>query len=133
MLAAAVARDLGDRFVVDASAQYVLRTEANDYRVGDQVDVGVALAARFAGDMHSTHRLWALAEINGRYQAENESSGVVHENSGGTAVFVSPGLRAEWSEHFDAVVGVQLPIGQKPNDVQQEVDFKVTASFAIVM
>lgn len=130
-LAVAFTRDLGPRVTLDASAQYILRTEANDYQVGDQANVGIACAVRVAGGMPSTRTLWAFVEASWWDQAENEAGGEPHVNSGGTTVYVTPGLRARVSSHVSANLGVQVPVVQELNDVQQEVDYKLTASVTL--
>jgi hypothetical protein len=127
-LAVAFTRDLGPRVTLDASAQYILRTEANDYQVGDQTNVGIACAARIAGGMPSTRTLWAFVEASLRDQAENEEDGEAHVNSGGTTVYVTPGLRATVSSRLAVNLSVQVPVVQELNDVQQDVDYKLTAS-----
>ncbi len=129
--AVAYTRDFGDRFTLDASTQYVFRTEANGYDVGDQMDVGVALGARLPGDVRSSRRFDAFLEVTSRYQMENEEDGDRHVNSGGSWLFVSPGVRGDVFSWLSAMVSVQLPVVQDLNDVQQEVDYKVTAALSV--
>lgn len=129
-LAFAFTRDF-DRFTMDASAQYILRTEAHDYQVGDQANVGVSLSMRFFASTDENRTLAGFVESIVRDQAENEQDGEAHVNSGGTTVFVTPGLHADLSAHTRASVGVQLPVVQRLNDVQQETDYKVTASLRV--
>ncbi len=127
-LALAFTRDFGGRLTMDASAQYILRTEAHQYTVGDQTNVGVSLSMRIFGSEEASRTLAGFVETSLRDQAENEQDGEVHVNSGGTTVFVTPGLHADLSAHVRASVGLQLPVVQHLNDVQQETDYKVTGS-----
>ena len=130
-LALAFTHDLGDRFTVDVSAQYILRTEAHDYKVGAQANVGVSLSMRILGSVQENRTLMAFVESILRDQAENEQSGELHVNSGGTTVFLTPGLHADVSAHMRATIGIQLPVVQQLNDVQQGTDYKVTASVTV--
>jgi hypothetical protein len=130
-LAVAFTRDLGERFVMDASAQYVFRTEANDYRIGDQSNLGLALAVRIAGDVHADRWLWGFFESSVRVQAENEEDGEPHVNSGGTTVFLTPGLRGDLPGGVSASLGLQLPVVEELNDVQQGIDYKLTGSLSV--
>jgi hypothetical protein len=130
-LAIAFTRDLGERLLMDASAQYVLRTEANAYQVGDQANLGVALAMRIIGDARADRWLWGFVESSVRMQAENEEAGGTHVNSGGTTVFLTPGLRGDLPGGVSAGIGLQLPVVEVLNDVQQGIDYKLTGSLTV--
>ena len=132
-LALAFTRELGARATLDASAQYVLRTEALDYKVGEQFSAGIAMAMRLVGDMHAARTLSGFVEVDLRDLAENEEDGEVFVNSGGTTLFVTPGVHADLSAHVGASLGLQLPVVQHLNDVQQEVDYKVTGSVTLTL
>jgi hypothetical protein len=126
----AYTRDIGDRFMMDASLQYVYSAEGRDYRVGDQLNVGLAVAARMRGDVHSARWFAGFLELDARRQGQNEEGGEPHVNSGGSWLFVSPGVRGDVLPWLNAVVSVQLPVIQDPNDTQQELDYKLTTSFS---
>jgi hypothetical protein len=130
-LALAYTRDLGQRCVLDASAQYVLRTQAHAYRIGDQANVGLALSFLISSDPYGTRSAWGFVEVSLREQAENEQEGQPHINSGGTTVFVTPGLRADVGAGVGASVGLQWPVIQSLNDVQQELEYKMTGALTI--
>jgi hypothetical protein len=124
-LGLAFTRGFGERFLVDASALHVFRTEAGGYRIGDQTDVGAAVTARLAGDPHGARRLWGSLEAVGRRQEPDVEGGSPHPNSGGTTIFLAPGVHADWSPVVRTSIAVQFPVHQDLNDVQQRLDAKI--------
>jgi hypothetical protein len=126
-LALAYSRTFNDRVVASASVQYILRTNANDYQMGNQINAGVAVTARL-NHMFASRGIWGLLEVSLRDQGVNEQYGDELVNSGGTTLFATPGLRASVTSELTATVALSLPFVQGLNDPQQEMDFKITAS-----
>jgi hypothetical protein len=124
-LALAYTRAFGDRYMLDASGQYILRGEANDYQIGDQALVGADFAGRMTGSTHAFPQFWLFGEATVRWLAENEEGGEEHVNSGGTVLFLTPGIRADFTRTASATLGFQAPVVQEQNDVQQELDYKI--------
>lgn len=128
-LAFAYSRIFNSRVVASASVQYILRTSANDYRMGNQINAGVAVTARL-NHVFASRGVWGLLEVSLRDQGINEQSGEELVNSGGTTVFATPGLRANVTSEIAATLALSLPFVQALNDPQQEIDFKLTASIS---
>jgi len=118
------------RATADASLQYTYRTEDNNFKIGDRIDAGVSLGYRLTGDNQSFPQFHLFLEANVLYLEENEEDGVDEINSGGTELFLSPGLRARLTERLFLSVSPQFPVAQDLNSVQQETDYKVSVSLS---
>ncbi len=118
-------------FQVDVSAGYKLNTEANDFEFGDE--------ARF--DASFQYRLWprklgggvpgflyGVVEANLIHKAKNEVNGTTDGNSGGTTLFIAPGLQYVTKRWILEAI-VQLPAFQDLNGSALEDDFIVRAGF----
>jgi len=120
-------------FQIDAQTAYQVNTEANDLEFGD--------AFRF--DASLQYRLWprelgagvpgflyGVIETNLIHQRKDQINGVSDSNSGGTRLFLSPGLQyvtRRWI--LEAIV--QLPVFQDLNGTALEDDFTVLAGFRV--
>jgi hypothetical protein len=131
MFGGAYTQALGPNLALDASAQYIVRGEAHDYRLGNRFDAGVALGWRFWGSAQSFPQASLQAEATVRSVQKSKVSEVREENTGGTVLFLSPGLRVRFTEHAALSVGVHLPVVQDLNGDQVETDFRVTSSLTI--
>ncbi len=118
------------RLTLDASASHTFRGTYHDYRLGDRTDAGVALAWRFTPDIRSFPQAGAFLELNYRDLGRIENQGVQDENSGGTALFASPGLRFAPSPRMAFTLAVQLPLSQSPHGAQVETRFKAVAALS---
>ncbi len=126
---AAYSRFLTPRLTLDASALYALRTEAHDFRLGNRFDAGVALAYRFTEDIEHYPQVAAFVEANVRHLAKSKDMGESDRNTGGTALFVSPGVRVGFSKSASFTVAPQIPIVQALNGEQLETEFRIITSF----
>ncbi len=126
---AAWSRYLTPQLTMDVSALYTIRTEHDDFRLGDRFDAGVALAYRFTEDIEHYPQFGVFVEANVRHLAKSEDAGANDPNTGGTALFVSPGVRVGFSKQATFTVAPQLPVVQDLNGEQLETDFRVLASF----
>lgn len=117
----------------DASASYKFNTQANDFRFGD--------VARL--DLSYQYRLWprelgsgvpaffyAVLESNLVWQDKNEVSGVDDRNSGGTILYLAPGIQYV-TKRFVVEAAVQLPVVQDLSGNALENDFIGTLSFRV--
>lgn len=117
----------------DASASYQMNTKANDFRFGD--------AARL--DLSYQYRLWprklssgvpgflyGVLESNLIWQDKNELSGSPVKDSGGTILYLTPGLQYV-TRRFVIEAAVQLPVVQDLNGNSLENDFISTLSFRV--
>ncbi len=116
-------------FQIDVSAGYKHNTEANNFEFGDE--------ARF--DASLQYRLWprklgggvpgflyGVVEANLIHKAKNEVNGTTDGNSGGTTLFIAPGLQYVTKRWILEAI-VQLPAFQDLNGSALEDDFIVRA------
>ena len=120
-------------FQVDAQASYKVNTAANDFEFGN--------VARLDGSLQ--YRLWprrlgggvpdflyGVLDANLIYQDKNRSRGVENPNSGGTALFLAPGLQYV-TKRWIVEVGLQLPATQNINGTALEKDYVVRGGFRV--
>lgn len=120
-------------YQIDAQIAYQANTAANDFEFGDE--------ARLDGSFQ--YRLWprelgggvpgflyGVLEANLIHREKNEIDAEDDPDSGGTQLFVSPGL--QYVERRWIVEGiVQVPVAQDLNGAALEDDFIVRAGFRI--
>ena len=128
MVGAAYTLALAPAVSFDASAQYTLRGEKTDYRLGHRLDAGLAVGWRIVGDAKRFPQVVLIGEATVRAVAESEESGARDANTGGTALFLSPGMRVGFCENASWSVGVQIPVVQELNGDQVEAMFRLTSS-----
>ncbi len=115
----------------DASAQYTFRGEKFDYRLGNRFDAGVAAGWRVFGKGQQFPRVSVMGEASVRHLEKSEEHGLASADTGGTALFLSPGFRVGFNAHAAWTVGVQFPVLQELNGRQLETRFRVSTSFSI--
>ena len=131
MLGLAFSRFLTSRITLDASGQYTLRTEHDDFRLGDRVDAGVAVSYRFTEDIQKFPQVSAFAEANVRHLFKSEEAGVRDPNTGGTVLFLTPGFRVGFSRNVSVTVFAPLPVLQELNGEQLKTSFKVSGALTL--
>jgi len=120
-------------YQVDAQASYQFNTEANDFQFGDVLGFDASLQYRLwprALGPGVPGFLYGIAEANLIHQDENQIGGRDDPDSGGTALFLGPGLQyvtKRWV--LEAIV--QLPAVQGLNGDALENDFVVRAGFRV--
>jgi hypothetical protein len=125
MLGLAYSRFLTSRVTFDASGQYTLRSEADDFRLGDRIDAGVAFAYRFTEDIQRFPQVSAFAEANVRHLFKSEEDGASDPNTGGTVLFITPGVRVGFSKTVSFTVSAPVPVVQDLNGTQLETRYKI--------
>lgn len=116
---------------IDAALSYKLNTEANNFEFGD--------VARF--DLSYQHRIWprelgsgvpafvyGVLESNLIWQDQNEVSGQKDPDSGGTTLYLAPGIQRV-TKRTVLETAVQLPLIQNLKGNALENDFIWTVSF----
>jgi hypothetical protein len=116
---------------LDVSAQYIVRGEKFDYRLGDRLDAAAALGWRFHGTAESFPQASLVAEASVRYIEKSQEYGAPSHDTGGTAVFLSPGLRIALGPHAAWNAAVQFPVWQDLNGTQIETRLRVVTSLSI--
>lgn len=127
----AYSRYLTSRITLDASGQYTFRTEHDDFRLGDRIDAGLALAYRITEDIQKYPQVSLFAEANMRHLFKTAENGDRDPNTGGTVLFLSPGVRASFSRNFAFTLSPQIPVLQDLNGEQLETKIKVNAALTI--
>jgi len=124
----AYSRYLTGRLTLDASGIYTLRTEHDDFQVGDRFDLGLALAWRLTESIQSFPNASVSAEVLGTWIGKDDDDGDTNENSGGTVVYFAPGFRERFSPALSLAVAPAFPIAQDPNGDQVDTDAKLAVS-----
>lgn len=120
-------------FEVDTAISYQVNTEANDFEFGD--------VARF--DASLQYRLWprklkggvpgflyGVFETNLIYKNKNRAFSVNDANSGGTTLFLVPGIQYV-TRRWVVEAAIQLPVVQDLNGTALENDFIFRAGFRV--
>lgn len=120
-------------YQVDSQISYRANTEANDFEFGDELELDASLQYRLWPRTLGPGVpgfLYGVVEANLLHQAKDEIRGSDDSNSGGTALFLSPGLQyvtKRWV--LEAIV--QLPVAQDRNGTALESDLIVRAGFRV--
>jgi len=131
MLGLAYSRFLASRVTLDASGQYTLRTERDGFKLGDRIDAGVALAYRFTEDIRRFPQVSVFAEANIRHLFKSEEEGARDPNTGGTALFLTPGLRVGFTRSLSFTLSAPLPVLQELNGEQLKTSFKMNGALTL--
>ncbi len=120
-------------FQIDAQASYKANTEANGFEFGDVARLDASLQYRLwprelSGGVPGF--LYGILEANLIHQDNNETDGDEDPNSGGTTLFLVPGLQYV-TKRWIVEAAVQLPIVQDLNGTALENDFIVRAGFRL--
>lgn len=120
-------------FQIDGQAAYRAKTEANDFESGDVARLDTSFQYRLwprvlGGGVPGF--LYGVLEASLVHQQKNEANGVKDRNSGGTQLFLTPGLQYV-TRRWVIEAGVQVPVVQDLNGTALENDFTVHVSFRI--
>jgi hypothetical protein len=141
---------------IDASVLYAFAGNgAQDTRLGDRLHYNMAMSFRVAGpeeahahhhDKHDKHpyvksegvvphahdAAWDLImELNGEWQGKQKTAGVAEQNSGGTLVYFSPGVRLSTGNNWAANLSVGVPVIQRLRASHADTDYRVLAGFSM--
>ncbi len=120
-------------YQVDAQVAYQLNTEANNFEFGDIFRLDGSLQYRLwpreLGEGVPAF-LYGVIEANFIHQEKNEVGRLDDPNSGGTTLFLSPGLQYVTKNWILEGI-VQLPVVQELNGTALEDDFIVRAGFRL--
>lgn len=120
-------------YELDAQLAYQHNTEANDFEFGDKARFDASVQYRlWPGELGSgvPAFLYGVLESNLIHRDRNERRGRTYANSGGTQLFLSPGL--QYVSRRWVIEGiVQVPVVQDLNGGALESDFMARAGFRI--
>ena len=121
-------------FSFDTSVLYSLVTDgAQDTDRGDILSYNAALSYRAFGGARTTYMpptmsLDFILELNGEWRDKEETHGVVDGNSGGTLLYLSPGVRFLAGSNWNTAFSFGIPIVEGLNGDQSDPDFRVLGS-----
>lgn len=116
-------------YQIDVSGSYKVNTEADNFEFGDEVRFDASVQYRLwprelTGGLPGF--LYGVLEANLIYQGENEIGGANDPNSGGTTLFIAPGLQYVTKRWILEAI-VQLPAYQDLGGTALEDDFTIRA------
>jgi len=122
-------------FFVDASGGYTFVTEGDrDTNLGDRASYNLGLSYRIGKGAH-THddgvferheALDLVLELNGEWGEHERIGAEIDPHSGGSQLFISPGLRYVLKQGWTSFVSVGFPLYEDLNGQQNETDFRAT-------
>lgn len=118
-------------YQVDGQFSYQAKNEANGFEAGDVARLDASLQYRllpreFSGGLPDF--LYAVIETNLIHQQENRVNGSEDPNSGGTRLFLTPGIQYV-TKRWIAEAALQLPVSQNLNGSALENDYIARLSF----
>lgn len=128
--------NLGDRFLFGTAVSYRLvgpvgsakEVELHDYcmQPRNQLQEHCLYHANHDhSDMMKTpYTLDLVLELNGEWHDKQRIAGVFDPNSGGTTVYLSPGLRVGF-DRFSSFVSFGVPVINQHNGVQSKPDYRI--------
>jgi len=122
---------LGEGRSLTASVLYTRRTAAQNYKVGDSFEGGFSLQRRW-GSRDETN-FSVFTEIAGRHLLPAVSYSETIANTGGTMVFLSPGVIFAWPTGVSVSCFLQLPVLRYVNEPQQYLEYRAGFSIAYMM
>ena len=118
-------------FQVDAQASYTAKNEANDFEGGDEARLDGSFQYRLLPrtlGKGTPGFLYGVLEANVIYRNENRVFGNLDSNSGGTSIFLSPGLQYV-TKRYILEGSMQLPVSQNLNGDALENDYVARVGF----
>jgi len=121
----AVSKSFGTS-TLGASALYTLAGDGSqDSNLGDVLRLSAGWG--WSPDTNASGTLWRwMLELNGQWHDRQQLGGTTDPNSGGTQLFVAPGLRVTWSSGLCWFASVGLPLAQNLNGAQSETSFRAS-------
>ena len=122
---------------LDSNVLYQLSTKgAQDTELGDRISFNAALSYKLAGsdDHHADggddhgHDSWTLVlEANGEWEGRQTIAGEIEEDSGGTVIYLSPGVRFGSAHGWSAAMSVGVPVWQDIRLSHPDNSFRIIA------
>jgi hypothetical protein len=125
----------------DSSVLYTVATSgARSTDLGDIFEYNFALSYAFSGQARdalfssSNQSQWTgILELNGAWQDHIHVHGVKDPNSGGSLVYISPGIRYSGGSNWNTALSIGTPIIKATNGYQTDPDYRITFRFVIVL
>ena len=120
-------------YEIDVQASYKLNTKANNFQFGDEMRFDASLQYRLWPQElteTTTGFLYGLLEANLLYQQKDRAGGIRQANSGGTKLFIAPGIQYV-TRRWIAEAIVQIPVVQNLNGSALKDNYVVRAGFRL--
>ncbi len=120
-------------FQIDAQAAYRANREANGFRFGDASALDASLQYRLWPRTLGSGVpafIYGVLEANLIHAENNRVGGISDPNSGGTTLFLSPGLQYV-TKKWILEAGVQIPVAQDLNGTALKNDYILNVGFRI--
>ena len=131
-----VAGWIKDRSGIYLEGIYNLNTSHNQVDFGNSFAYNLAFGYRLLPAVYETYpspQLNGFLEINGTTTAKSEVNGVTNEDSGGTTIFLSPGLQFVGGRRWLVEASLQIPIVNEPNGTQLATDWTLSIGTRILL
>lgn len=115
---------------------YNVNTSKGPVDFGNSVSYNFAFGYRLLPVVYETYpspQLNGFLEINGTTTNKNAINGQKENNSGGTTIFLSPGLQYVGGRSWLIEASVQIPIVNQPNGTQLATDWTVSVGTRILI
>lgn len=120
-------------FQIDSQVSYQANREANGFQAGNRWQVDGSLQYRLLPRRLGAGVpafLYGVLEANLLHAAKDRANGISDPNSGGTTLFISPGLQYV-TRKWIVEAGVQIPVSQDLNGTALETDYVFTTGLRI--
>ena len=127
-------------FSFDTNVLYTVATTGTQQTdLGDIFDYNFALSYAFGAPVRSglfassNNAPWtAILELNGEWQDYQSTDGLTDPNSGGSTVYISPGIRYSGGKNWNTALSIGAPIVTDLNGFQTDPDYRITYRFVVV-
>lgn len=120
-------------FQIDAQGSYTARRQANGFEAGDTAAADVSLQYRLWPRTVSSGVpafVYGVLETNLVHSSRDRVGGVDDPNTGGTSLFVSPGIQYV-TRKWIAEAGVQIPVAQRLHGSALKSDYAMSAGVRV--
>ena len=122
------------RHELDAELIYKINTEGRGLELGDELQYNFAYEVRVSPwewpERGTPSQIYLVIEANGKTSQETRSAGAKLNNTGGTIVFLSPGIQFV-TRRVIYEGSIQIPVVQNLNGSQVETDFVAAAGVRV--
>jgi hypothetical protein len=136
--------NLGDRFLYNAALSYRLTGSTAEKTGQGHMHLGADLPEPMyhggpKGSASHSHEepaatpkpaLDLVIELNGEWHAKQVTSDVTDQNSGGTVIYLSPGLRLSYDK-WSSYVSVGIPVVNEPYGIQPEPSWRIISGMSL--
>lgn len=116
--------------ILDGSVLYHLKTEGTqNYEFGDMVRITTGAAFNII-DGKKKPTLNLISEVISQFANKDKHDGETIYDSGGTTIFVAPGISSQLTQSLKTTLSAPVPIYQALGGIHQELDFNILFSMS---